>query len=128
MITPQNVIQSIDQMPVPAPTAHAPNVPPTGAPQTAIARMMVTTAPMITARHADIRITGSSIRSRTIGMSATSVLPSVEWAGLSDWVNDPVAADPALAPRCPRYLAAGTRNTGVACDIALRLPRAGMVY
>jgi hypothetical protein len=69
---------------------------------------------MITARHADIRITGSSIRSSTIGTSATSVLPSVEWAGLSDWVNE----DP---------LTAETRKTDVACTIGLRL-RARVVY
>src|SRR5438309_1023842 len=110
MITPQNVIQSIDQKPVPAPTPQAANVLPTGEPQTVIARTMVTAAPMITARHADIRITGSSISSRTIGTSATSVLPSVECAGLSDWTNE----DP---------LTAETRKTGVACTIGLRLPQ-----
>ena len=38
----------------------------------------MTTAPMITACQADIRITGSKISSKTIGMSATSVLPNVE--------------------------------------------------
>src|SRR5215471_3562628 len=118
MITPQNVIQSIDQMPVPAPMAHAPRVLPTGESQTVIARMMVTTAPMITARHADIRITGSRIRSRTIGMSATSVLPSVECAGLSDWTSDdPAASDRALAPG----LAAEVKNSDVTCSIGHRL-------
>jgi hypothetical protein len=88
MITPQKVIQSIDHMPVAAPTPHAAKVPPTGAPHTVMARMIVTTAPMITACHADIRITGSNTSSSTIGISAISVLPSVECAGSSDWTNE----------------------------------------
>src|SRR5690348_16931345 len=88
MITPQNVIQSIDQMPVPAPTPHAPNVPPTGAPHTVTARTIVTTDPMITACHADIFITGSSTSRSTMGISAMSVLPQVVCAGSSDWTNE----------------------------------------
>ena len=88
MITPQKVIQSIDQMPVPAPTPHAANVPPTGAFHTVIARMIVTTDPMMTACQADIRSTGSSTSRSTMGISAMSVLPSVECAGLSDWTNE----------------------------------------
>ncbi len=124
MITPQNVIQSIDQKPVPAPTPHAAKTSPAGAPQTVMARMMVTAAPMITARQADIRITGSSISSRTIGMSATSVLPNVEWAGLSDWLNgDPAASEPALVPA---WLAAETRNADVPCSIGLAFREAGL--
>src|SRR6185437_1294425 len=119
MMTPQNVIQSIDQIPVPAPMAQVPKVPPIGELQTVIARMIVTTEPMITARHADIRITGSSMSSKTIGMSATSVLPSVECAGLSDWMNDdPAASDRASAPE----LAADVKNADVAWSIGLRLP------
>jgi hypothetical protein len=88
MITPQKVIQSIDQMPVPAPTPHAANVPPTGALHTMIARAIVTKEPMITACHADIRSTGSSTRRSTMGISAMSVLPNVECAGSSDWTNE----------------------------------------
>ena len=88
MITPQNVIQSIDQIPVAAPTPHAPKAPPAGASQTVIARMIVTTAPMMTACHADMRSTGRSTSSSTIGMSAMSVLPKVECAGSSDCTNE----------------------------------------
>src|SRR6185437_1001683 len=87
MITPQKVIQSIDQTPVAAPTPHARRVPPTGAPHTVTARTIVTTDPMMTACQADIRSTGSSTSSSTMGISAISVLPQVEWAGLSDWIN-----------------------------------------
>src|SRR5581483_6694554 len=95
MITPQNVIQSIDQKPVPAPSPHAANVSLAGVPHTVAARMIVTTAPIVTACHADIRMTGSKTSSSTIGISAMSVLPSVECAGLSDWVK------PAAAPSVP---------------------------
>jgi hypothetical protein len=88
MITPQNVIQSIDQKPVPAPTPQAPRASPTGVLHTVIARMIVTTVPMITACQADIFSTGSRISSSTMGTSAMSVLPSVECAGLSGWTNE----------------------------------------
>ena len=78
MITPQNVIQLIDQKPVPAPMPQAPNASPAGVLHTVIARMIVTTAPMVTACHADIFSTGSKMSSNTMGTSAISVLPSVE--------------------------------------------------
>jgi hypothetical protein len=83
MITPQNVIQSIDQTPVPAPMAQALKVLPVGTCHTVMARMIVTAAPMITACQADIRSAASRTSSTTIGTRATSVLPSVECAGFS---------------------------------------------
>lgn len=76
--------QSIDQTPVPAPMPHAPKVSPTSALHKVTARMTVTTDPIITACHADIRRTGSS---STMGISAMGVLLHVESAGLSDWTN-----------------------------------------
>src|SRR5215469_14021107 len=88
MMTPQNVIQSMDQSPVPAPMPHAAKVPPTGAFQIVIAMTIVTTAPTVTACQADIRSTGSSTRSTMTGTSASSVLPSVEFVGSSDWTKE----------------------------------------
>src|SRR5579875_2237378 len=114
MTTPQKVIQSIDQNPVPAPTPQAPKASPAGAPHTAMARMIVTRAPMMTACHADIRSTGSRTSSSTIGTSATSVLPRVECAGFSGWTNDPAAA-------AARGFATEIRDTG-AWSIGRHLP------
>src|ERR1051326_6413020 len=97
MITPQNVIQLIDQKPVPAPMPHAANASPADALHTVIARMIVMMAPIVTACHADIFSAGSTMSSTTMGTSAISVLPSVEWAGSSDWVNGCAAASEVTA-------------------------------
>ena len=87
MITPQKVIQSIDQTPVAAPKPQAREGPADRRAPHGDRQEIVTTEPMMTACQADIRSTGSSTSSSTMGISAMSVLPQVEWAGLSDWVN-----------------------------------------
>jgi predicted metal-binding membrane protein len=78
---PQKTIQSMDQIPVPAPIAQAWNVGPAGDPQMVIAMMMVTTAPMITASQAVSRMTARSTSNNASGSSATRVLPRVEFNG-----------------------------------------------
>src|SRR4051794_37466508 len=87
MITPQNTIQSTDQTPVAAPSPYAARVSPNGAPQTATPRMIVTTEPMITACHADIRSTASRKSSTATGTSASSVSPATEPSGSRTWLN-----------------------------------------
>jgi hypothetical protein len=73
----------MDQIPVAAPIPHAWMVGPTGEFQMVIAMTTVITAPMITASHAVTRMMANNTSNKTSGSSATSVLPSTEFRGLS---------------------------------------------
>jgi hypothetical protein len=95
----------MDQIPVAAPIPQALNVSPAGAPQMVMAMMMVTTAPMITASHAVTRMTASSTSNKASGSSATSVLPRMEFSGLSCWVKtDAAETMDATSTACWRVL------------------------
>src|ERR1051326_125849 len=81
----------MDQIPAAAPIPQAWKVAPAGAPQTAMAMMIVTMAPMITTSQAVTRMTARSTSNKASGSSATRVLPRVELTGLSCWVKSVAA-------------------------------------
>ena len=92
MITPQNTTQSTDQIPVTAPRPYEAIVLANGACHTAVARMIVTTEPMITVCHAVIRKTASKTSNRTTGTRASRVLPATEFSGSRTWVKGAIGS------------------------------------
>jgi hypothetical protein len=112
MTTPQNVIQSMAHKPVPAPIAHTAIACLAGVCQMPIAMITVTTAPMITACQAGIRMPARSTSSSTIGTSAASVLPSVVCSG-SRFCTKDVAETLSMGSRLPVKRA----SCGLACPL-----------